>query len=146
MSGTLRCRAEPQKINLFDESASRNRAILLSKALAGTISSVAAHHIDGRLMPLTRSKEQFLTTMNGVKFLMEDGPMEVPCRATRELLGDRFGSNGERDEDEKAFRLNRAAIEQAASDKYDAGEVESRVDPKIVVTAGDMASPLSRKM
>jgi Protein of unknown function (DUF1488) len=107
---------------------------------------VAAHHIDGGLMPLTRSKEQILTTMNGVKFLMEDGPTEVPCTATRELLGDRFGSNGDPDEDEKAFRLNRAAIEKAASDKYDAREVESRVDPKIVVTARDMASPLSRKM
>ena len=96
-------------------------------------------------MPLTRSKEQILTTMNGVKFLMEDGSTEVPCTATRELLEDRFG-NGDRDEDEKAFRLNRAAIEQAASDKYDAGEVEPRVDPKIVVTARDMASPLSRKI
>jgi hypothetical protein len=28
-------------------------------------------------MPLTRSKEQILTTMNGVKFSMEDGPTEV---------------------------------------------------------------------
>jgi hypothetical protein len=97
-------------------------------------------------MPLTRSKEQILTTMNGVKFLMEDGPTEVPCRATRELFGDRFGSNGDRNEDEKALRLKRGAIEQAASDKYDAGEVESLVDPKIVVTARDMSSPLSRKM
>jgi Protein of unknown function (DUF1488) len=96
-------------------------------------------------MPLKRSKEQILTTMNGVKFLMEDGLTEVPCRATRELLGDRFGSNGDQAEDEKAFRLNRVAIEQAASDKYDAGQVEPYVDPKIVVTGWDMASPLSRK-
>ena len=97
-------------------------------------------------MPLTRSKEQILITMNGVKFLMADGATEVPCRAARELLEDRFESNGDQAEDEKAFRLNRSAIERAASDKYDAGQVEPNVDPKIVVTAWDMASPLSRKM
>jgi hypothetical protein len=101
---------------------------------------------DGETMPLTRSKEQILITMNGVKFLMADGATEVPCRATRELLEDRFGSNGDQAEDEKAFRLNRAVIEQAASDKYDAGQVEPYVDPKVVVTAWDLASPLSRKM
>ena len=97
-------------------------------------------------MPLTRSKEEILITMNGVKFLMADGATEVPCRASRELLEDRFGSNGNQAEDEKVFRLNRTAIEQAASDKYDAGQVEPQIDPKVVVTAWDMASPLSRKM
>jgi hypothetical protein len=97
-------------------------------------------------MPLTRSKEQILVTMNGVRFLMADGATEVPCRAARELLEDRFGSNGDPAEDEKAFRMHRIAIEQAASDKYDAGQVEPHVDPKIEVTAWDMASPLSRKM
>jgi uncharacterized protein DUF1488 len=97
-------------------------------------------------MPLTRSKEQILITMNGVKFLMADGATEVPCRATRELLEDRFGSNGDQAENEKAFLEHRAAIEQVASDKYDAGQIEPHVDPKIEVTAWDMASPLSRKM
>jgi hypothetical protein len=97
-------------------------------------------------MPLTRRKEQILATMNGVRFLMADGPTEVPCRASRDLLEDRFGSNGEQAEDEKAFLVHRAAIEQAASDKYDAGQLEPLVDPKIIVTAWDMASPLSRKM
>ena len=97
-------------------------------------------------MPLTRSKEEILVTMNGVKFLMADGATEVPCRATRELLEDRYRSNGDQAEDEKAFRLNRVTIEQAASNKYDAGQVEPYVDPKIVVTGWDMASPLSRKM
>jgi hypothetical protein len=97
-------------------------------------------------MPLTRRKEQVLATMNGVKFLMADGATEVPCRASRELLEDRFGSNGEQAEDEKAFHVHRTAIEQAASDKYDAGQLEPHIDPKIVVTAWDMASPLSRKM
>jgi len=104
------------------------------------------HHKMEKTMPLTRRKEQILITMNGVKFLMGDGATEVPCRASRELLEDRFGSNGDQAEDEKAFHLNRAAIEQAASDKYDAGQVEPYADPKVVVTAWDMASPLSRKM
>src|SRR5262245_46594528 len=99
-----------------------------------------------KTMPLARSKEEILITMNGVKFLMADGTTEVPCRASRELLEDRFGSNGNQAEDEKVFRLNRAAIEQAASDKYDAGQVEPQIDPNVVVTAWDMASALSRKM
>jgi len=99
-----------------------------------------------KTMPLRRSKEQVLSTMNGVKFLMEDGETEVPCRATQDLLGDRFGSQGDPDANEMTFRLHRDAIEQAASDKYDAGLLESSIDPKIIVTATDMASPLSRKM
>jgi hypothetical protein len=97
-------------------------------------------------MPLRRSKEQILATMNGIKFLMQDGPAEVPCRATPELLADRFGSNGKPEDDEEVFRLHRLAIEQAASDKYDAGGIEPQIDPKVIVTANDMASPLSRKM
>jgi Protein of unknown function (DUF1488) len=97
-------------------------------------------------MPLMRSKEHILITMEGVKFLMTDGTTEVPCTATRELLEDGLGSNGERDGDENAFRGNRAAIEQAASDKYDSGQIEARIDPKIIVAAFDMASPLSRKL
>jgi hypothetical protein len=101
---------------------------------------------DGVTMPLIRSKERTLTTMNGVKFLMADGTTEVPCRATLGLLEVRFGSDGNPCENEKAFHSNRAAIEQAASNKYDSGQFESQIDPKIVVTAWDMASPLSRKL
>jgi len=63
-------------------------------------------------MPLTRSKQQILVTMKGVKFLMADRETEVPCTAAHELLAQKFGSGGERDQDEKAFRDNRAAIEQ----------------------------------
>ncbi len=97
-------------------------------------------------MPLRRSKEEILTTMNGVSFLMEDGLTEVPCRAESELLRERFGSTGDLAGDEKAFRLFREAIEKAASDKYDAGKIEPRTHAKIVVSAADMASPLSQKM
>ena len=97
-------------------------------------------------MPLKRSKEQILVGMKGIKFLMTDGTTEVPCTASRDLLAEKFGSNGDPDDDEAAFRSNRAAIEKVASDKYDAGEVEPSDDPKVLVTAFDMASPLSRKM
>ena len=97
-------------------------------------------------MPLTRSKEQILISMKGVKFLMTDGTTEVPCTASHDLLEDKYGSDGTRDEDEKAFLGNRTAIEKAASDKFDAGQIESSDDPKVIVTAYDMSSPLSRKM
>ena len=94
-------------------------------------------------MPLSRGKEQILTTANGVEFLMQDGGMEVPCEATPELLAGRFGSEGTLLAQQEAFLVNRIAIEQAASAKYDAGELN--LDRVIVVTAKDMASPLSRK-
>jgi hypothetical protein len=97
-------------------------------------------------MPLTRSKETIVATMNGVRFLMADGATEVPCRATTELLIDRFGSDGSDEGNENVFRKNREAIERAASNKFDAGGVESPVDTKIILTAADMASPLSQKI
>ena len=97
-------------------------------------------------MPLSRAKEEILTTMNGVKFLMKDGEMEVPCRATPDLLADRFDSPATPDGHEQTFRLHRGAIEQAASDKFDEGNIEPHIDPKVVITVSDMASSLSRKL
>jgi hypothetical protein len=96
-------------------------------------------------MPLIRGKEQILTTMMGVKFLMRDGETEVACRAERELLRHRFGSH-DRDGDEESFKLHRDAIEEAASYKYDAGMIEPHTDATVVVTEADLASPLSRKI
>jgi hypothetical protein len=93
------------------------------------------------VMPLSRGREQILTTANGVEFLMQDSGLEVPCEATPELLAGRFGSEGTPRSQQHAFLFHRIAIEQAASAKYDAGE--SGVG--IVVTTRDMASPLSRK-
>jgi hypothetical protein len=72
---------------------------------------------------------------------MEDSGMEVPCEATLELLAGRFDSNSTPLAQQQAFLFHRIAIEQAASAKYDAGGI----DRGIVVTARDMASPLSRK-
>jgi Protein of unknown function (DUF1488) len=93
-------------------------------------------------MPLMRSEDEVLTSLNGVRFLMVDGGIEVLCRVSRELLRDKFGSNGDRDGNDAAFRLNRRSIEQAASDKYDAGELSQHGDARIVVFAADMASAL----
>ena len=96
-------------------------------------------------MPLSRGREEILTTVNGVEFLMADSGMEVPCEATLELLAERFDSNGTPLGEQQAFLLHRNAIEQAASAKYDAGEIDLDIERGVVITARDMASPLSRK-
>ncbi len=96
-------------------------------------------------MPLKRSRPEILITTEGVEFLMQDESTEVPCRAEPELLREKFGSSGAAD-DERAFRLNRDSIEGAASAKYDAGDIEPHAPCKVIVSASDMASPLSRKM
>ena len=96
-------------------------------------------------MPLMRGKEEVLTTMMGVKFLMREGDREVACRASREMLRYRFGSR-DRNSDEQAFKLHREAIEKAASDKFDARMLESHTDATVIVTEIDLASSLSRKM
>jgi hypothetical protein len=97
-------------------------------------------------MPLKRSRDKILVTIDGVEFLMADQSTEVPCRAECGLLCDRFGSSGDSHGNEKAFRLNREYIEGAASNKYDAGKIEPRAPWKIIVSAADIASPLSQKM
>ena len=97
-------------------------------------------------MPLSRAKEEILTTVNGVEFLMKDTEeVEVSCRASLDLLAVRFDSGDTSDEYEQTFLVHRGAIEQAASAKFDQGDIEPRVDPKVVITARDMASPLTRK-
>jgi hypothetical protein len=63
-------------------------------------------------MPLTRARQEFVTSNAGIDFLMEDDNVPVPCRAEREMLRDRFGS----DDDKSAaaeFEENREEIEQA---------------------------------
>ena len=96
-------------------------------------------------MPLTRGRDEFFSTLNGVSFLMEDGNVEVRCRAVREMLRDRFGSDND-EADAEAFKAHREEIERAASDKYDASKFEVGTDVLMVVTGYDMASPLSQKI
>jgi len=95
-------------------------------------------------MALVRGRQDFVVTVNGVEFLMCDGTREVNCRATVELLRNRFGSSDDR-EDIAAFARHRDTIENIASDKYSAGKIETGHDPEIIITETDMASPLSRK-
>jgi F420-0:gamma-glutamyl ligase len=96
-------------------------------------------------MPLVRGRHEFSNAINGVEFLMQDGTREVACRASVELLRNRFGSN-DPDGDTLAFTRNRDAIERAAAMKYLAGRTEAGGDPEVVVTEWDMTSPLSRKI
>jgi hypothetical protein len=96
-------------------------------------------------MPLKRMNDRTLPTMLGVKFLMQSGSIEVACRAARDLLRNRFGSSS-RESDEAVFRIHRREIEQAASDKYDAGKLEPSSDATVVVGEDDLASSLSKKM
>ena len=93
-------------------------------------------------MPLTRAREEFFTGTAGVDFLMEDSDLEVPCRATREMLPHRFGSYDEQS-DAAVFDGNREEIERAASDKYDAGNIDAVM---VILTGDDMTSPLSQKI
>lgn len=97
-------------------------------------------------MPLTRGREDFAATLNGVRFVMLDGTTEVSCRAAIALLREQYGSQGEGAGDAAAFRDHRVAIEQAASEKYDAGKIEGDREVKIIVTSDDVASHLSLKM
>lgn len=96
-------------------------------------------------MPLDRKLDRVLATMLGVKFLMTDGETEVACRIDQQALRYRFGSKSP-DDDVKVFNEHRDEIERAASRKFDAGQVEEASDAMVVVSDGDLASPLSKKM
>ena len=98
------------------------------------------------LMPLTRGRDDFVATMNGVRFVMLDGTTEVPCRVASTLLREQYGSEGEGAGDAAAFMNRRSAIERAASEKYDAGKINRDSEVKIEVTSEDVASHLSLKM
>jgi hypothetical protein len=96
-------------------------------------------------MPLTRAKPEFLINPHGVEFLMRDGEREVVCSADSEVLRYCFGSEDDAGYSD-VFRLNRDAIEQAASEKYDTSAAVPPAYDRVTLTVADMASPLSRKM
>jgi hypothetical protein len=107
-------------------------------------SFMGAEQIAGDCSAKPRYRRIF-SDRGGVKFLMRDGRREVPCRAALDLPTERFDSNGTPSGHKQAFLFHRVAIEEAASVMFDEGDIESGDDPKIVVTARDMASRLSRK-
>lgn len=87
-------------------------------------------------MPLTRARENYTVRADGILFLMWDGQCEVICRVDLETLCD-FGHATGLAESIDVFRRRRAAIERAASRKYDQ---TTRQDYEIVtVTAADLA-------
>jgi Protein of unknown function (DUF1488) len=72
---------------------------------------------------------------DGINFLMYDGPMEVICRIGLEALSE-FGRTMGLSEMTEIFETGRAAIERAASNKYD--RTTRRPYEVVTVTANDL--------
>jgi hypothetical protein len=73
--------------------------------------------------------------MEGINFLMRDGPAEVICRIDLEILS-QFGKTIGLSEAIEIFEAGRAAIERAASDRYD--RTSRRPYEVVTITAGDL--------
>ena len=86
-------------------------------------------------MALTRARDNYTLSVDGVRFLMHDGPAEVICQISLETLS-QFGSTLGLSEASEIFESGRATIERAASDRYDR---TSRRDYEVVtVTIADL--------
>ena len=72
-----------------------------------------------------------------VVFFGEDGKARVRCAISREALDDDFAADN-RDKVE-VFRENRKVIEEAARQKYLAGDTET--DGSILIHSGELAKP-----
>ena len=88
-----------------------------------------------RLMPLTRASDRYTSGVDGIHFLMQDGPMEVVCRITVEALF-QLGRTIGLSEPSEVFETGRAAIERAASNKYH--RTSRRPYEVVTVTADDL--------
>jgi hypothetical protein len=87
----------------------------------------------GFAMPLTRAPGRPVFKRDGVRFLMRDGPDEVPCSVSyRALLA--FGRTVGMDDSTIIFVAYRDQIERAASDKYDR---TARADYEVVTVMAD---------
>src|SRR5687768_13073211 len=85
--------------------------------LAGGESLVECHRIsvgqiDGDCNAFKPCQRRNSNDHDGISFLMKDREMEVPCRATLDLLAVRFDSGATPDGHEQTFFLHRGAIEQ----------------------------------
>jgi Protein of unknown function (DUF1488) len=86
-------------------------------------------------MPLTRASERPVFRRDGVRFLMKEGPREVPCHIYQDDLSSFGRTVGMRDT-ALIFEAYREEIERAASDKYDrTGRGDYEI---IIVSAGDL--------
>jgi hypothetical protein len=88
-----------------------------------------------RRMPLTRASERYSSGVDGINFLMQDGPMEVICRITVEALS-QLGRTIGLSEPSEIFETARATIERAASNKYD--RTSRRPYEVVTVTTDDL--------
>jgi hypothetical protein len=87
-------------------------------------------------MPLTRARDNYLVSADGIRFLMRDGTFEIMCEIEREALS-QIGNASHADETVAIFERHRAMIERVASDKYDR---TNRQDYEIIsITAADLA-------
>ena len=73
-------------------------------------------------MPLTSAKDEYSPDMGAIRFLMQDGSKQVPCRISHEALTDRGSTTGMNNA--QIFEAYRPEIEQAASNKYDRGGID----------------------
>lgn len=84
-----------------------------------------------------KQAEKFDFDREVVVFFGQDGKSRVRCAVSREALDDDFGS-GNRDKLE-VFRENRRVIEEAARQKYLAGDTET--DGSILIHSGELPRP-----
>jgi hypothetical protein len=88
-----------------------------------------------QLMPLTRARDNFLPGPDGIRFLMQDEQIEVPCRISYEVLS-RLGGIVGLSEVGEVFVIYRHRIERAASAKYD--RVSRREYEVLILTLDDL--------
>jgi hypothetical protein len=86
-------------------------------------------------MPLTRARDNCVSGPDGVRFLMQDGSLEVPCRISHETLSG-FGVTVGLSEVGEIFLLYRGRIELTASAKYD--RTSRREYEVVTVTVDDL--------
>ncbi len=88
-------------------------------------------------MPLKRARDECVSGIDGIRFLMRDGVIEVPCRISFQALVD-VGRTLDLTEPEEVFIAYREAIELAASIKYD--RTPRRHYEIVTLTAADVIS------
>jgi hypothetical protein len=88
-------------------------------------------------MPLTRLNDQaFADQLEGVSFgIMTDGGTTVQCFVSHAALTDKARASGQRGFLE-AFHKYRSEVEDIASAKYDAGNIE--IDGRVTVSSHDL--------
>ena len=87
-------------------------------------------------MSLTRAQERYTSSLDGIHFLMQHGPIEVVCRIAVEALS-QLGQTLGLSEPNEIFETGKDAIERAASNKYD--RTSRRPYEVLIITANDLS-------